>query len=307
MNMRRTIMSVLLGMCFAYMPFSVHAAELKIDTPPRSDYAVGDVVSIPLHYVVSTTTEESVTLRGVLHFIPSALQLRRLSFTPAWQEVGNTQVLESHNRDGRFRFIANRRPDVATSSTHLATAEFVATEAGSTTVYFEETIQDESAQPAEYTLLIAEKENPLPTQLFDIRAAMDTEIIHPGDIPRFRLSFTSFGTVPTPIDFQVNVFNEDGEVVHYWEDALVVETEHEYTYDIPMEQYEAGYYMVIVKTKYREDVTDFFRTSFTIPVEVRAPYIYAGVSTAVLIGIGLIILGLMYRRGKRLFGVAHTA
>jgi len=250
-----------------------------------------------LRYQTTSDGAADATLRGVLHFTPDMLWLRKVIFTDDWQEVGDTRVLSSHNRDGRFRFIANRKERAHASSTHVGTAEFIAVHAGTTTVYFDEDDISES-DSASRNISIIPREEELPTQLFDIRASMDTNIVRPGVVPRFRLSFTSFGSIPTPLDFQINVFDEDGNVVHYWKDAVVVETEHEYTYDIPLEKYEPGYYMVVAKTKYRSDVTDFFRTSFTIPVEASPRYVYGGVAFTMLIGIGLIMLGVLYRRGK---------
>jgi hypothetical protein len=112
------------------------------------------------------------------------------------------------------------------------------------------------------TGVLKEKER-APEQLFDITFGLDDNRILDINELVARLTFESFGTVPTPVNITYIILDEMGKRVHFEQESIVVETEMvlEKQFDLDLGY---GIYRIFVKTLYNDDVEDEFWKEFEI-------------------------------------------
>jgi hypothetical protein len=106
-----------------------------------------------------------------------------------------------------------------------------------------------------------------PDQLFDINLELDqTKISKIGDL-NARVTFVSFGKVPTLTYLTFDILDSSGQVVHTEKDTVSVETEKIYNKVFAGFVLSPGHYTLRLTTTYNVSVTDEFLQSF----EVVAP------------------------------------
>lgn len=104
----------------------------------------------------------------------------------------------------------------------------------------------------------------LPAQLFDIRLLLDSSSVLRSEDIVSRVTFTSFGRVPTPISLFFSMIDKDGVVVWKGEATTTVQTEAVYTKRLPVLNLVAGNYILKLHTRYNTKVEDDFQQPFQI-------------------------------------------
>ncbi len=108
-------------------------------------------------------------------------------------------------------------------------------------------------------------EESLPAQLFDIRILVDrTNISRIVDLVA-RVTFESFGRVPTPVDMTFSILDSQGNELWKSTDTTTVQTEAVFVKRFPdAPELSEGSYTLRLSTLYNTDVTDVFEAPFTI-------------------------------------------
>src|SRR3989339_543129 len=102
------------------------------------------------------------------------------------------------------------------------------------------------------------KEEERPNQLFDITFEIDDSLILNINELVTRVTFESFGTVPTPVNLTYIIVDEMGKTLHVEKDYLTVETEKIFTKKFEGLDLDYGKYAIYLKTLYNVDVEDDF-------------------------------------------------
>lgn len=111
---------------------------------------------------------------------------------------------------------------------------------------------------------VLKEEEKLPEQLFDISFDIDdSRILDISDLVA-RLTFESFGTVPTFVNITYIILDERGEMVYLEQDSVVVETEEVLSKEFDGFDLDYGVYRIFVRTLYNEGVEDEFWKEFEI-------------------------------------------
>lgn len=108
----------------------------------------------------------------------------------------------------------------------------------------------------------------LPAQLFDIRLLVDNANISRIVDLVARVTFESFGRVPTPVALTFTIFDDAGNEIWNAEDTVTVETERVFVkrfFDSP--ELSPGAYTLRLHTLYNTVVEDDFEAPFTIEPE----------------------------------------
>lgn len=101
-------------------------------------------------------------------------------------------------------------------------------------------------------------------QLFDIKFELDKKIIEKSENLVGRVSFESFGSVPTPINLRFTFLDNTGRKVYSEENTAIVETEKVLAKKFSYLNLEKGDYILVLTTLYNGNVEDEFREKFTI-------------------------------------------
>lgn len=138
-----------------------------------------------------------------------------------------------------------------------------------------------------------------PDQLFDIRLVLEEETV--TDVKQIapRVTFVSFGRVPTPVSFTVSILDNSGGVVYTKTDEVVVETELSYPVSLADVHVPKGSYTITLDTKYDTTVEDHFEQKFTVysPMVRGHGFLFAGF-TAAFVAVGLVGIAFMHRSGR---------
>jgi len=110
-----------------------------------------------------------------------------------------------------------------------------------------------------------------PEQLFDINLELDQAIISKIEDMGLRVMFTSFGTVPTPVDMTFDILDSNGNVLHSEKASTIVETEEVYNKKINNFSLTPGNYTLRLTTLYNKNVKDEFYQPFEI-ILVKPPF-----------------------------------
>lgn len=117
-------------------------------------------------------------------------------------------------------------------------------------------------------------EHGVPDQLFDITFTIDQFKISSIKELSGVATYASFGGVPTPVDYEISLFNEAGEIITKYPGYIVVETENVEVMDF--EKFDNldlpyGKYRVMYTSVYNVDVHDEFIQDFTIgPLDTKS-------------------------------------
>lgn len=108
------------------------------------------------------------------------------------------------------------------------------------------------------------KEFVLPNELFDIKLELDDNFIQTSDELSARVIYESFGTVPTHVDLDFIIRDENGNKVYHEEGKIVVRTEEVsrksfYGLNLPK-----GKYIMVLQTLYNVDVFDEYVVNFEV-------------------------------------------
>lgn len=143
-------------------------------------------------------------------------------------------------------------------------------------------------------------EETLPTQLFDIRLLLDRPSIARIVDLVARVTFESFGRVPTPVDMTFSIIDADGQELWKSVDTTTVQTEAVFVKrfaDAP--ELSEGSYTLRLSTLYNTDVKDVFEAPFTISSrESPSSYWLLWLIGALLLGILTVFFFLWRRRRK---------
>jgi hypothetical protein len=101
-------------------------------------------------------------------------------------------------------------------------------------------------------------------QLFDIALTIDSAVLGKSSELIARTQFTSFGTVPTPVNMVYRIEDAGGNKVFSENDEVTVETEQLVTKDFKKLELKDGKYTLVLSTTYGDNVTDKFRQAFEV-------------------------------------------
>lgn len=160
---------------------------------------------------------------------------------------------------------------------------------------------DTSASSAIGTAPTGVDEVLLPAQLFDIRLLVnDTHVARLADLVA-RVTFESFGRVPTPVAVTFSVVDGSGKIAWTGEDTVTVETEYvlvkRFSDMADAPELPPGTYVLKAHTRYHETVEDDFEASFSIIASDEARWIFwlLGGTAAVL----ALLTGMWFLIGRR--------
>ena len=142
-------------------------------------------------------------------------------------------------------------------------------------------------------------EETAPAQLFDIRLLLDrSNVARIIDLVA-RVTFESFGRVPTPVEITFSILGTDGQELWKSVDTTTVQTEAVFVKrfsDAP--ELSLGSYTLRLSTLYNTDVTDVFEAPFTISSVVVQSYWLAWLIGSLIFAI-LIIFFILWKRWRK--------
>lgn len=103
-----------------------------------------------------------------------------------------------------------------------------------------------------------------PTQLFDIVLEIDSYNISKIEDLTSRVTFMSFGKVPTSVDLTFDILDANGQIIHTEKDNITVETEQVITKRFSGFALQPGKYTLRVTTLYNTSVKDEFSQPFAV-------------------------------------------
>lgn len=147
---------------------------------------------------------------------------------------------------------------------------------------------------------VAGEDSLLPAQLFDIRLLLDR-----NEIPRIedlvaRVTFESFGRVPTPVEMTFTLLDADGNELWTSVDTTTVETSAVFVKRfISAPSLTPGSYTARLDTLYNTGVRDTFEAPFTVLSEEEATsYWILWLIGGILFVISLTLIFIWWRRGE---------
>jgi hypothetical protein len=107
-----------------------------------------------------------------------------------------------------------------------------------------------------------------PLELFDIRMNLEDSSLESSSDLIAIVVYESFGTIPSKVDLKFEIFSEDGDLVYYRDDFIVVEVEEVRRYDFSdLDLFDGSYELVLI-TEYGDGVRDEFRQKFRVGKKV---------------------------------------
>ncbi len=139
----------------------------------------------------------------------------------------------------------------------------------------------------------------IPAQLFDIRLLIDrTAILHIADLVA-RVTFGSFGRVPTPVAMTFSIINSSNESIEVSQDTTTVQTEAVFVKRfLNVAQLAPGSYTLKLHTKYNSNVEDDFTAAFTITSPTASSRWIAWLIGGLALSICSLLFLLWWRRRK---------
>ncbi len=266
---KRIFISILFSVC---MITTGVAEAASFDIPDVGEkISVGDTVKVPV-YVYSGDKRVSV-VHAVINFPRELLWAKSFTFAGGWVPVSGEEFDGVDNGKGEIVKTGGFE-DGFTERQLLGTIEFVAIKdgialikPGNVSYIFDS--QNENLFLGEIqtsSISISKKEliENTPPQLFDIRLELPMSELHDGSELTARVSFQSFGTVPTPVDMEFLIIDESGKIWNSWNDSTVVETEGLFTKRFPELELPVGTYALHLNTRYAGNVVDSFHAEFRI-------------------------------------------
>lgn len=109
-----------------------------------------------------------------------------------------------------------------------------------------------------------ELDETIPLELFDIRMDLESSTLEASGDLEVVVTYESFGRVPTYVDLDYSVYDEDGEKVYTRLGEIVVFVEEIRRVRFDDLELESGEYLFVFKTSYNVDVFDEFKQKFTV-------------------------------------------
>jgi cysteine-rich repeat protein len=134
------------------------------------------------------------------------------------------------------------------------------------------------------------------SQLFDITFNLEDFVISDSSELQSVLTFTSFGTVPTPVDLTFIILDESGNEMYREKGDITVTTEEVMRWNYENLALEEGKYVAILETLYNVDVFDEFRQDFEIKKTKSFNWMF--VILAVLLVVVIFIVYIIRRKKK---------
>lgn len=301
-NTRLRVLSIVILCGCLCVPATVNAEKIIFGDVMDTPVAVGEVISVPVKIDGSLKRDKKIITLSIA-YDRSTLWMK--SFTPSkgWaQSLGRAETLQDRER-GIYRTVLGSTENLESVFGYF---EFIAVKSGTTSVSIDDrtriydgamnNIGDGGDVLAGFIKDSVSEAGA--TQLFDIRASISPEIVKKGTTPELRVSFESFGSVPTPVDMTIRVVNDEGIEVFREEDSVIVETSREYKLPLLLPDYKKGYYTVWVQTVYGNNVRDAFRSSFTVRTPPEEKIVYGGILAMFLVGCGVVAIDMVRMRRK---------
>ena len=127
-----------------------------------------------------------------------------------------------------------------------------------------------------------------PIQLFDISLELDQSSVSKIEDLDARVIFSSFGTVPTPVQMTFKIVNSEGQTMYSEVASAVVETEMVYNKKFNDLNLPSGKYTLQLTTLYNQNVED----SFSQPFNITTSFDLSGVSIEVWIVLAFFVFTL---------------
>jgi len=102
------------------------------------------------------------------------------------------------------------------------------------------------------------------SQLFDIKLELQDATIEDSSELTSIITFTSFGTVPTPVNLTYVILNLSGKELYYEKENITVTTDQIATKSFENLNLPDGEYTLILITVYGNNVTDEFKQGFSV-------------------------------------------
>ncbi len=215
-------------------------------TPTPSDVAVekGTILSVP---ITLFPDEKDYTVKMVLKFSTTTLVFKSFSFGDVWVPLSQPGYDEVHNTGTLIKTAGY--PRGVNKRVYFGTALFDVISSGRAVLSID----------SKSLVLDAKNRNVLiPAQLFDIRLLLDNSSVLRSEDIVSRVTFESFGRVPTPITLHFSITDKDGKVVWEEDAQTTVQTSAVYTKRLPVLNLPTGDYTLKLHTKYNTVVEDDF-------------------------------------------------
>ena len=138
-------------------------------------------------------------------------------------------------------------------------------------------------------------------QLFDIVLSIESATLNKSGDLIAKTQFTSFGTMPTPVNMAYRIEDIGGKVVYTEKDEVTVETEKLVIKDFKSLNLIEGKYRLILTTIYGDNIKDEFRQEFEVknaPAQSKKIFTRAWAILFVIVGICALIIYLFKKRKK---------
>lgn len=291
---------ILIAALIIFAPHFALAASFELGLSSASA-ALGDVIRIPVY--VNAEEEPVVIADARIQFPRDLLWVKSFTIAPSWVAVSGETYNYVDNGSGVTRATAGFEEGIH-GHTLFGELELIAIGAGVADV---RVLPDSSLLDAHNRDVLADTkeahtqiEIAVPSagstlQLFDIRLLLAESVLARGEPVVARVSFQSFGQVPTPVDMFFTVTDESGKIFASAKESLVVETEAVFTKELESLDLPSGEYVLHVNTRYNGSVEDDFHAPFRVSSRFSPFLIVFG---AVLVALfGLLIISKRHNYG----------
>lgn len=300
--MKHLISIVILLCCVT--PAATFAASFELEeampaSAPSSGEArparLGDTIRVPV-YIDAGDESVSIALLRVT-FSREMLWAKLFIPAPGWLTVPGEEYNVLDNGRGSVRVASGFEGGVS-GRVFFGTLEFVAVGSGITDVIIETdsillNLRNKNIATAPNTLAsrimvtsLKDLDVGNPAQLFDIRLLLERQVFSSNEPIPIRITFESFGVVPTPVDIFFTITDKSGKIFATSHESLVVETDATLSKQFEHLSLPPGEYEIRMNTRYNVNVEDGFHASFRIRREVESYYAALGaVLFAIVAGI----------------------
>ncbi len=257
-------MKKLLIIVLFFAPVLASAATIS---PAAKDVSVVKGQSVTVEYALQPESGEKLyTIKLLVDFPADVLLLSSFTFAGNWIPLPQPGYDTIDNTKGIFTKTAGY-PRGITGATNIGTATFTAKTTGTAHIEVDpDTIVYNSKNKNAFG-------TSLPAQLFDIRLIPDTSSVSRVVDLVARVTFDSFGHVPTPVALTFSIIDSTGKTVWTGTGSTTIQTSGVYVqhfFDAPT--LAPGSYTLKLHTKYNSSIEDDFTQQFTIAPQTNPSY-----------------------------------